>query len=88
VKSSTSFEWASPKQSYSSQSNIYDRRKKVETMEITSEIWQVGVKGSLPHKMPRSMLKMMDLEADILCEGHFGVIRGKEDVKRFIQSYV
>lgn len=36
----------------------------------------------------RSLQRMLDLEADILCEGHFGVIRGKEAVHRFIRSYL
>ena len=31
---------------------------------------------------------LLSLDADILCEGHFGVIRGKEKVKRFIRSYL
>lgn len=31
---------------------------------------------------------LLSLEADILCEGHFGVYRGKEDVREFIQSYI
>ena len=35
----------------------------------------------------RSLEKLMQLEADLLAEGHFGVIRGKDRVRRFIQSY-
>jgi hypothetical protein len=31
---------------------------------------------------------MMGLNADVLCEGHFGIYRGKEKVSRFIQSYL
>ncbi len=31
---------------------------------------------------------MISLGADILCEGHFGVIKGKENVKNFIESYL
>lgn len=34
-----------------------------------------------------SLEKLMRLEADLLAEGHFGVIRGKDQVRRFIQSY-
>jgi len=34
-----------------------------------------------------SLQYMIDLNADILCEGHFGVYRGKEVVLRFIRSY-
>lgn len=36
----------------------------------------------------RSLKRMRDLEADILCEGHFGVYRGKKAVRRFIESYL
>jgi glyoxylase-like metal-dependent hydrolase (beta-lactamase superfamily II) len=36
----------------------------------------------------RSLKFMIELEADILCEGHFGVYQGKEEVRRFIQSYL
>lgn len=35
-----------------------------------------------------SLKTLLDLEADILCEGHFGVYRGKEAVRRFIRSYL
>ena len=35
-----------------------------------------------------SLAFIMDLNADILCEGHFGVIRGKARVKKFIRSYL
>jgi hypothetical protein len=31
---------------------------------------------------------MLDLEADILCEGHFGIYRGKDRVKTFITSFL
>ena len=37
----------------------------------------------------RSSLEfMISLNADILCEGHFGVIKGKARVKSFIESYL
>ncbi len=36
----------------------------------------------------RSLKFMAGLEADILCEGHFGVIRGKGAVREFILSYL
>ncbi len=36
----------------------------------------------------RSLEFMLSLEADILCEGHFGVFRGREEVRRFIGSYL
>lgn len=35
-----------------------------------------------------SLKFLLDLNADILCEGHFGVLRGKEPVRRFISSYL
>ena len=31
---------------------------------------------------------MIDLDADILCEGHFGIYRGKDTVKEFIGSFL
>jgi glyoxylase-like metal-dependent hydrolase (beta-lactamase superfamily II) len=36
----------------------------------------------------RSMKKVLELEADILCEGHFGVYNGKDRVRNFIQGYL
>ena len=36
----------------------------------------------------RSLKFMMGLNADILCEGHFGIYHGKDKVRRFIQSYL
>ena len=36
----------------------------------------------------RSLQHLLALEADVLCEGHFGVIEGSEQVRRFIQQYV
>jgi glyoxylase-like metal-dependent hydrolase (beta-lactamase superfamily II) len=36
----------------------------------------------------QSLRFLLDLEADILCEGHFGVFRGKKAVARFINSYL
>ena len=36
----------------------------------------------------RSLKFMMGLNADVLCEGHFGIYRGKEKVSQFIQSYL
>ena len=34
-----------------------------------------------------SLKFMMTLEADILCEGHFGIFKGKENINKFIQSF-
>ena len=31
--------------------------------------------------------KILEFDADILCEGHYGVYRGKKAVRRFIQSF-
>jgi len=35
-----------------------------------------------------SLKKLMDLNADILCEGHFGIYTGKESVRKFIRSFL
>ena len=35
-----------------------------------------------------SLAFLISLEADILCEGHFGVYKGKEEVRDFIESYM
>ncbi len=34
----------------------------------------------------KSMRKLIALEADILCEGHFGIFSGRKEVKQFINS--
>ena len=36
----------------------------------------------------RSLRLLLDLQADILCEGHYGVYRGKEEVAGFIQKFL
>lgn len=36
----------------------------------------------------RSLRKLLTLEADILCEGHYGVIKGKGEVSKFIESFL
>lgn len=36
----------------------------------------------------RSLRFLISLEADILCEGHFGIYRGKDNVKKFIRSFL
>ncbi len=36
----------------------------------------------------QSMMKLLDLEADILCEGHFGIFRSKERVRSYIMDYL
>jgi glyoxylase-like metal-dependent hydrolase (beta-lactamase superfamily II) len=35
-----------------------------------------------------SLQRLIDLEADILCEGHFGIIEGPGRVNRFIRQYL
>ena len=35
-----------------------------------------------------SMKKLLELEADILCEGHYGIIEGKEEVRQFIEHHL
>ncbi len=35
-----------------------------------------------------SLNMLIALEADILCEGHYGVLKGKGEVKRFIRSFL
>jgi len=35
-----------------------------------------------------SLERMLEMRADLLCEGHFGVIRGREAVAGFIRSYL
>ena len=32
------------------------------------------------------MKRLISIEADILCEGHYGIFEGKEKVKRFIEG--
>lgn len=36
----------------------------------------------------RSLRRLQSLEADILCEGHYGVFEGREAVSRFIESFI
>lgn len=36
----------------------------------------------------KSLEFMLSLNADILCEGHFGVFKGKDKVKNFIESFL
>ena len=35
-----------------------------------------------------SLSFLLELDADILCEGHFGVYHGKDEVKQFIRAYL
>nr|VFJ46716.1 MAG: Glyoxylase, beta-lactamase superfamily II [Candidatus Kentron sp. FM]VFJ55885.1 MAG: Glyoxylase, beta-lactamase superfamily II [Candidatus Kentron sp. FM]VFK07118.1 MAG: Glyoxylase, beta-lactamase superfamily II [Candidatus Kentron sp. FM] len=36
----------------------------------------------------KSMKRVLALDADILCEGHFGVYRGAKKVRRYIEGYL
>jgi glyoxylase-like metal-dependent hydrolase (beta-lactamase superfamily II) len=35
-----------------------------------------------------SLALLLTLDADILCEGHFGILRGKKEVEAFIKSFM
>ncbi len=35
-----------------------------------------------------SLQKLLDLDADILCEGHYGVFTNKAEAARFIRSFM
>jgi glyoxylase-like metal-dependent hydrolase (beta-lactamase superfamily II) len=35
-----------------------------------------------------SLRSLLELNADILCEGHFGIFRGREEITRFIRSFL
>jgi glyoxylase-like metal-dependent hydrolase (beta-lactamase superfamily II) len=43
--------------------------------------------GSSLEDYGRSTKKLLDLDADILCEGHFGIYKNKKDVRNYILSY-
>jgi glyoxylase-like metal-dependent hydrolase (beta-lactamase superfamily II) len=42
---------------------------------------------SNPADYRKSLGRLISLDADILCEGHYGVFTGREEVNRFIQSF-
>jgi glyoxylase-like metal-dependent hydrolase (beta-lactamase superfamily II) len=44
--------------------------------------------GSDIYAWKKSMVKLLDLDADILCEGHYGVFKGKMQVKDYIKGYL
>lgn len=35
-----------------------------------------------------SLAMLLSMDADILCEGHYGIIRGRDEVARFIRSFM
>lgn len=41
-----------------------------------------------PTAYQRSLKRLVGLDADILCEGHHGVVRGKREVRDFIRSFM
>ena len=43
--------------------------------------------GSNLKDYDRSTKQLIDLDADILCEGHFGIYKTKKDVRNYILSY-
>lgn len=43
--------------------------------------------GSDSSKAKNSLEKLIDLEADILCEEHYGIYRLGEEVKKYIQKH-
>lgn len=44
--------------------------------------------GGEPEKAITSLQKLIDLKADILCEGHFGTYRPANEVKDYIEGYL
>jgi glyoxylase-like metal-dependent hydrolase (beta-lactamase superfamily II) len=44
--------------------------------------------GSDQARWRKSMEKLLELEADILCEGHFGIFQTKDQVKQYIRRYL
>ncbi len=44
--------------------------------------------GADPALAKLSLQKLIELKADILCEGHFGIYQPASEVKRYIQQYV
>jgi hypothetical protein len=62
------------------------------SMEITSEVFQddplhPNLK-SIENDYTNSLKKIVTMEADILCEGHYGIIEGKKPIVEFINSYI
>lgn len=44
--------------------------------------------GASPAQARASLQRLIDLEADILCEGHFGIYQPKGAVRQYIESYL
>ncbi len=43
--------------------------------------------GSNVEDYDRSTQKLLDLDADILCEGHFGIFKTRKEIRNYILSY-
>ncbi len=41
-----------------------------------------------PTACQRFLKRPAGLDADVLCEGHYGVVRGKREVRNFIRSFM
>lgn len=48
----------------------------------------LNIFGSDMKKWKKSMERLLILEADILCEGHFGIFQPKENVSKYIARYL
>jgi len=46
------------------------------------------LKGSNTEQAKISLRRLADLDADVLCEGHFGVYEPKEEVRRYIEGHL
>jgi glyoxylase-like metal-dependent hydrolase (beta-lactamase superfamily II) len=46
------------------------------------------LKVANPKQAKVSLQRLIDLEADILCEGHFGIYQTADEVKRYIEGYL
>jgi hypothetical protein len=44
--------------------------------------------GAEPEKAVISLQKLIDLKADILCEGHFGIYQPANEAKSYIEGYL
>jgi glyoxylase-like metal-dependent hydrolase (beta-lactamase superfamily II) len=44
--------------------------------------------GADPAKAKKSLQKLIDLNADILCEGHFGIVKSTDNIESFIHDYM
>ena len=58
----------------------------LEPIVITAEVFQVARLRSNRTDYLASLERLLALNADILCEGHYGIFRSKPVVTRFIHS--